>query len=72
MGADNSDDEGPLKAAEDKIRKETLPALGRAYGETGPAAVLALTCILADIWLQSGFTTSDWREIIAVYDLPQA
>jgi hypothetical protein len=70
MGAhDSSKDERHLKAASDKIRKETLPVLGKVYDETGPAAVLALTIMLADIWLESGFTADDWREIIDIYDL---
>jgi hypothetical protein len=66
MGADS---EHQFKAASDKVRKETLPTLGKAYDETGPAAVLALTLMLADIWLESGFTVGEWREIIDVYDL---
>jgi hypothetical protein len=70
MGAhDSSKDERHLKAANDKIRKEILPVLGKIYDETGPATVLALTFMVADIWLESGFTTSEWREIIDIYDL---
>ena len=33
--------------------------------------MLALTFMLADIWLESGFTTSEWRKIIEIYDLQQ-
>ena len=69
--SNSSSDERHLKAASDKIRKETLPVLGKAYDETGPAAVLALTFMLADIWLESGFTTSEWRDIIAIFDVPR-
>jgi hypothetical protein len=57
-----------LKTAADAIREETLPAIERVYAEEGPASILALTIMLADIWLASGFTTEDWREIIAIYD----
>lgn len=73
MGVDNDDhrDERQLEIAGDKMRKEALPVLGKAYEEIGPAAVLALTFMLADIWLESGFTTSEWRKIIEIYDLQQ-
>jgi hypothetical protein len=75
MGVDNknNDDDNQkqrqLKAATDKMRKEALPILGEAYDENGPAAVLALTVMLADIWLESGFTTNEWRSVIDIFDL---
>jgi hypothetical protein len=69
MGAhDSGRGERHLKVASDKMRKEALPVLGKIYDETGPAAVLALTFMLADIWLESGFTTNEWREIIDIFD----
>jgi hypothetical protein len=73
MGAhDSGRGERHLKVASDKMRKEALPVLGKVYDETGPAAVLALTMMLADIWLESGFTIDEWREIITLYDVEGA
>ena len=73
MGAhDSGRGERQLKIASDKMRKEALPVLGKVYDETGPAAVLALTMMLADIWLESGFTIDEWREIITLYDVEGA
>lgn len=70
MGNDNDHEaERHFKAAANKMRKEALPILGKVYDENGPAAVLVLTLMLADIWLESGFTTDEWREIIDIYDL---
>ena len=73
MGAHNDDSGGEhqLKAASDIIRTEALPVLGRAYDETGPAAVLALTLMLADIWVESGFTPGEWRSLIALHETRQ-
>jgi hypothetical protein len=73
MGAhDSGRGERHLKVASDKMRKEALPVLGKIYDETGPAAVLALAMMLADIWLESGFTIDEWREIITLYDVEGA
>ena len=71
MPADNNDKifgEGRLEEAHSALRKETLPALASAYDEAGPATLLTLAFILADIWLESGFTTNEWREIIDIFD----
>jgi hypothetical protein len=69
MGAHDSKDERHLKGAGEKIRKEVLPVLGKIYDDHGPATVLALALMAADIWLESGFATDEWREIIDIYDL---
>lgn len=69
MAHDSDGTERHLKAASDAIRKDVLPVLGEAYDKSGPAAVLMLTMMLADSWLEAGFTAGDWRAIIDIYDL---
>jgi hypothetical protein len=66
MDGDNKNDDDnqkqrQLKAAIDEVRKEVLPPLEKAYDKHGPAAVLGLTDMLADIWEASGFKDVDWR-----------
>jgi hypothetical protein len=53
-----------IEKAHAALREETLPSLAAAYDKAGPATVLALTLILADVWLESGFSADDWREVI--------
>lgn len=61
----------PIRTAGDLVRQDVLPSLETAYNEIGPATVLALTFMLADIWLESGFTTSEWRNIIDIYEMQE-
>jgi hypothetical protein len=60
-----SDYERQLMAASEQIREEVLPGFGKAYDEHGPVSVLALAIIIADIWLESGFTRDDWQSLVA-------
>ena len=50
-----------------------LPGLGDAWDEAGPAVVLVLASIMADVWLATGFETFDLiRAIIGVQRLDGA
>ena len=71
MGLDHSNrgHDRQLKIAGDRIRRDILPVLGDAYDDLGPAIVLSLTLMMADVWIQTGFTASEWREVIGLYDL---
>ena len=53
------------------LQVHVLPGLGDAWDEAGPAVVLVLASILADVWLESGFETFDLiRAINGVERLP--
>ena len=41
------------------VQVHVLPGLGDAWDEAGPAVVLVMASILADVWLESGFETFD-------------
>ena len=41
------------------VQMHVLPGLGDAWDEAGPAVVLVMASILADVWLESGFETFD-------------
>jgi hypothetical protein len=41
------------------VQTHVLPGLGDAWDAAGPAVVLVLASILADVWLESGFQTFD-------------
>ena len=71
MGNDKLDDHhnGQLKLANDAMREDILPGFAKAYDDVGPAVVLTLGLLLADVWLESGFTAAQWRAIIDIYDL---
>ena len=60
------DERSQIDRAHAALREETLPGLASAYDKAGPATVLALTMILADVWLESGFSTDEWRDIINI------
>jgi hypothetical protein len=68
--ADNNNDRkfweerSGIEKAHAALREETLPGLANAYDKAGPAAVLTLAFILADVWLESGFTMDEWREVM--------
>jgi hypothetical protein len=68
MGINDTRD-AQLRTANDTVREDILPSVAKAYDENGPAMVLALTMIMADLWLESGFTAGDWRQVIDIYDL---
>ena len=73
MVGDNHDkkfreERSPIDKAHAALRQETLPNLLHAYDEAGPAVVLTLALILADIWLEGGFTADEWRSVIDIYD----
>jgi hypothetical protein len=72
MGINDSREtrDAQLKTANDVVREDILPSVAKGYDEAGPAVVMTLAVILADIWLASGFTSNDWREIIAIFDSP--
>jgi hypothetical protein len=69
---DRGDGRLEIEKAQEVLREETLPSLAAAYDKAGPAAVLALTFMLADVWLESGFTPGEWRSIIAIFDAPES
>jgi hypothetical protein len=60
----HSDYERRLMAASDQIREDVLPGLGKAYDDHGPVSVLALAIMIADIWIESGFTREDWQTLV--------
>ena len=41
------------------VQVHVLPGLGDAWDEAGPAVVLVMASILADVWLETGFETFD-------------
>jgi hypothetical protein len=41
------------------VQTHVLPGLGDAWDDAGPAVVLVLASILADVWLETGFETFD-------------
>ena len=41
------------------VQTHVLPGLGDAWDEAGPAIVLVMASILADVWLEAGFETFD-------------
>ena len=41
------------------VQVHVLPGLGDAWDEAGPAVMLVMASILADVWLESGFETFD-------------
>jgi hypothetical protein len=57
-----------LKSAGDRVRDDILPVLLQAYDEAGPAVVLGLGVVLADILRESGFNANDWQECFNVHD----
>ena len=46
------------------LQVHVLPGLGDAWDEAGPAVVLVMASILADVWLESGFETFDLLRVI--------
>ena len=54
---DNSREE--IDRAYAAVQVHVLPGLGDAWDAAGPAVVLVLTSILADVWLESRFETFD-------------
>jgi hypothetical protein len=65
---DYGEERSEIEKARAILREETLPALLIAYDKIGPAAVLALSEIMADAWTATGFTVPEWRELISIYD----
>ena len=41
------------------LQTHVLPGLGDAWDQAGPAVILVMASILADVWLESGFETFD-------------
>lgn len=41
------------------VQQHVLPGLGDAWDAAGPAVVLVLASILADVWIETGFETFD-------------
>jgi len=54
---DNSREE--IDRAYAAVQIHVLPGLGDAWDEAGPAVVLTLASILADVWIETGFETFD-------------
>ena len=54
---DNSREE--IARAYSAVQAHVLPGLGDAWDEAGPAVVLVLASILADVWLETGRETFD-------------
>jgi hypothetical protein len=69
MADDN--DARRIKAAFDELQKEILPAVAKAYDDLGPEIVLVLGVAVADLWRASGFSVSDWRELMNFACEPQ-
>jgi hypothetical protein len=46
------------------VQAHVLPGLGDAWDVAGPAVVLVMASILADIWLDSGFETFDLIQVV--------
>ena len=57
MNDDKSRDE--IAKAYLAVQEHVLPGLGDAWDAAGPAVVLVMASILADVWLESGFETFD-------------
>ena len=62
----NDNDKGreEIAKAYSAVQTHVLPGLGDAWDEAGPAVVLVIAQILADVWLESGFETFDLVRVI--------
>ena len=56
---DDSNSREEINRAYAAVQTHVLPGLGDAWDVAGPAVVLVLASILADVWLESGFETFD-------------
>jgi len=56
---DNEKSREEIDRAYAAVQLHVLPGLGDAWDEAGPAVVLVMASILADVWIESGFETFD-------------
>ena len=59
MTDDDNNSREEIDRAYAAVQVHVLPGLGDAWDAAGPAVVLALASILADVWIESGFETFD-------------
>jgi hypothetical protein len=59
MGNNNNNAREEIDQAYTAVQVHVLPGLGDAWDEAGPAVVLVLGAILADVWIETGFETFD-------------
>jgi hypothetical protein len=55
----NNSSKEEIDRAYSAVQVHVLPGLGDAWDDAGPAVVLVMASILADVWLESGFETFD-------------
>lgn len=59
MTGNNNNSREEIDQAYAAVQVHVLPGLGDAWDEAGPAVVLVMASILADVWIESGFETFD-------------